>query len=694
MIASSPRTAAPPTAQASLLLVDDNPAHLLVLEGILEPLGQRLVRASSGGEALRRVLDDDFAAILLDIRLGDMSGVEVLALLRERERNRRTPVLLLTAADGDERAVVAAYNKGAVDYLRKPVIPEVLRAKVSVFVELYLAREAIKRQEEAERARERDELRNANQEMLHHLLVQAPAGISITRGPEFVFEFANPVYEKLAGRRIALGKPLREVLPEVLSQPRVMAALEHVMETGEPFQGTEFPVALDRHGTGKPEESFFNLIYQPTRDLNGDVSGILTFAIDVTEWVRARRKAEELAGSLRQQQLATSESEERLRLAVSATELGTWDLDVGTGRLRWDTRCKALFGLPPDADVTYDVFLAGLHPEDRERTHQAVQRSQDPSGSGGYDIEYRTMGLRDGVVRWCRATGRTYFEDGQPTRFVGTIQDITEHRRAERERARLYEHVRQLNADLEHRVHERTAQLQELNQELESFSYSVSHDLRAPLRHIAGFGQLLERRAGESLDESSRDLVKTIISSARQGDALVDALLAFSRMGRAELRQSRVDLSALVDEVRRELEVDAAGRGVEWRVGPLPEVRADPALLRQVVRNLLGNALKYTRPRPQAVIEVGARETQGEVEVWVRDNGVGFDMRFADKLFGPFQRLHTAEEFEGSGIGLANVRRIISRHGGRTWAEGEVGKGATVFFSLPQSQEVRTQSQK
>lgn len=437
MPASSSRPATPPTPQASLLLVDDNPAHLMVLEGILEPLGQRLVTASSGGEALRRVLDEDFAAILLDIRLGDMSGVEVLALLRERERNRRTPVLLLTAADGDERAVVAAYNKGAVDYLRKPLIPEVLRAKVSVFVELYLAREAIKRQEEAERERERAELRNANQEMLHHLLVQAPAGIAITRGREHIFEFVNPVYEKLTGRRLALGKPLREVLPEVAAQPQVMAALQQVMTTGEPFHGHEFPVALDRHGTGRLEEAIFNLIYQPTRDLDGEVSGILTFAIDVTEWVDARRKAEELARDLHRQQVATHESEERLRLALAATGLGTWDFDLKTRRLRWDARCKELFGLPPDAEVTYEDFLSGLHPDDRERTEQAVQRSQDPAGSGGYDIEYRTVGLRDGVERWCRATGRTYFDGGLAVRFVGTIQEITALKRAEDERTRL-----------------------------------------------------------------------------------------------------------------------------------------------------------------------------------------------------------------------------------------------------------------
>ncbi|HVZ30900.1 MAG TPA: ATP-binding protein, partial [Polyangiaceae bacterium] len=200
-----------------------------------------------------------------------------------------------------------------------------------------------------------------------------------------------------------------------------------------------------------------------------------------------------------------------------------------------------------------------------------------------------------------------------------------------------------------------------------------------------GFAQLLARKAGPKLDEASRGYLETILSAAQQGGTLIDDLLSFSRMSRAELHKRPVDLRALMEEVRRERESDAAGRDVEWRLGELPPVEADPALLRQVERNLLGNALKYTRPREHALIEVGARQEGEEVEVWVRDNGVGFEMQYADKLFGVFQRLHTADEFEGTGIGLANVRRIISRHGGRTWAEGVLGQGATFSFSLPRA---------
>ena len=243
--------------------------------------------------------------------------------------------------------------------------------------------------------------------------------------------------------------------------------------------------------------------------------------------------------------------------------------------------------------------------------------------------------------------------------------------------------IRLLNADLERRVDQRTKELEESNKELEAFSYSVSHDLRAPLRHIDGFVELLGKHAGPSLDEKGRRHLATISGAAQKMGALIDDLLLFSRMGRTEMRKSSVDLHAMATEVVRELESDTAGRRVDWKLGALPTVQGDPAMLRQVLTNLFANALKYSGPRETAKIEVEARSQNGEVVVVVRDNGVGFDPTYTHKLFGVFQRLHGPSEFEGTGIGLANVRRIVNRHGGRTWAEGAIDQGATFYFSLP-----------
>jgi signal transduction histidine kinase len=249
--------------------------------------------------------------------------------------------------------------------------------------------------------------------------------------------------------------------------------------------------------------------------------------------------------------------------------------------------------------------------------------------------------------------------------------------------------LRLLINSLERRVTERTAQLEASNKELEAFTYSVSHDLRAPLRHIVGFIQLLQRREEGQLDETSLRYLNTIAESADRMGLLIDDLLAFSRTGRIEMQSRRVELGKLVRQVQQELLADVEDRRVTWQIDPLPSVQGDPVLLRQVWTNLLSNAIKFTAPRPEARIEIGALPSESESDtatLFIRDNGVGFDPRYAHKLFGVFQRLHQKEEFDGTGIGLATVKRIVERHGGKVWAESELGHGATFYMTLERAQ--------
>lgn len=267
-------------------------------------------------------------------------------------------------------------------------------------------------------------------------------------------------------------------------------------------------------------------------------------------------------------------------------------------------------------------------------------------------------------------------EAGREKRGAWMCRQIVRILKAERKRDQALQSLAETNESLERRVQERT-------EELEAFSYSVSHDLRAPLRHINGFAKIVEKESGGHLsDEGKRSLSKISASITKMG-ALIDDLLTFSRASRAELRKRPVPLGELVADVLRDLEPETASRRIDWRVGALPEAACDPALLRLVFVNLLGNAVKFTRPRSQAVIELGAERKDGSVVVFVRDNGVGFDPSSAEKLFVAFQRLHSQKEFEGTGVGLANVERIVRRHGGRAWAQGDKGVGATFYFSLP-----------
>jgi PAS domain S-box-containing protein len=372
------------------------------------------------------------------------------------------------------------------------------------------------------------------------------------------------------------------------------------------------------------------------------------------------------------------ESEERLRAAQNYARIGHWEL-LRDGQTAFRSeQIYQIFGLPrsspPGTETLREIVDAGDCP--------AVIRSFQQSIAIGaeHHIEYRIRRHNDGAERWIECRGKPSIgKDGLCDKLVGFIQDITERKRTEEE-------ICKLNQELEQRVAQRTLQLEAANKELEAFAYSVSHDLRAPLRHVVGFVDLLMKRSARTLDEQSLHYMDTISDAAQRMGTLIDDLLSFSRMGRHEMTRTQVDLGAEVQEAIREFELETKGRAIEWRIGELPLVTGDCAMLRVVLVNLISNALKFTQPRAQAKIEIGClRDQRAETVVFVRDNGAGFDMQYADKLFGVFQRLHGVDQFEGTGIGLANVRRVISRHGGRTWAEGTVDGGATFYFSLPQT---------
>jgi PAS domain S-box-containing protein len=321
-----------------------------------------------------------------------------------------------------------------------------------------------------------------------------------------------------------------------------------------------------------------------------------------------------------------------------------------------------------------------------KRAHELL-RSVFPAPIEEIHAELLRSGRWDGKLEKTKSDGTQVIvasrwslrrdEQGRPAAILETNNDITERERREQE-------IRTLNEELG----KRTAELEATNKELEAFAYSISHDLRAPLRHMSAFAELLQKNTASLLNVKNQRYLTMILESAQRMGNLIDDLLGFSRISRAETHKTMVSLDQLAEEALTEVRQDADGRHIVWRVGPLPACHGDRSMLRLVLVNLISNAVKFTRPRSQAEIEIGCmNQEEDPVVVFIRDNGVGFNMKYVSKLFGVFQRLHRAEAFEGTGIGLATVQRIIHGHGGKVWAESVLGQGATFYFSLPKTRE-------
>jgi PAS domain S-box-containing protein len=372
---------------------------------------------------------------------------------------------------------------------------------------------------------------------------------------------------------------------------------------------------------------------------------------------------------------ALRESEQRFQVLAENSPVGIFQTDAEGATIYVNPRWCQISGLSKE-EAMGTGWLSAVYSEDKEELRNGWNKATQTHNSS--QSEYRFV-RHDGTMVWVIGQAIPKMNNKNIiVGYVGTITDITERKRAEEE-------ITKLNAELEDRVVKRTVQLEAANKELEAFSYSVSHDLRAPLRHTSGYVDLLVKKCKSDLSEKGQHYLTAIADSVHQMGMLIDDLLQFSRTGRTEMRQSNTDMNVILKEVLEPLRQENIKRSIEWIVGTLPMVVCDQALLKLVWMNLLSNAVKFTRTRESARIEIGVQEENKEFLFFVRDNGVGFDMQYAQKLFGVFQRLHTMEEFEGTGIGLANVRRIIVRHEGRTWADAELDKGATFYFTLPKN---------
>ena len=399
----------------------------------------------------------------------------------------------------------------------------------------------------------------------------------------------------------------------------------------------------------------------PLKDEQGQIIGLVGIGHDITE----RKQAEE----------ALANERALLRTLVNHLPVAVYLKDTA-GRITLTNPKNLLwFNATAEAEILGKTDFDFFPPEQAAgffADEQALMKSGQPLLN--HEEQVTPPG---GSTRWNLVSKVPLFDAaGQATGLAGIGLDITERKQAEEE-------IQKLNAELEVRVIQRTAALEAANKELEAFSYSVSHDLRAPLRAIDGYARILTEDHRERLDAEGQRVVGVICAEARRMGQLIDDLLRFSRLGRQEIRRGAVDMTALARSVFQELTAQEPQRTVQWELAPLPPARGDAALLRQVWVNLLSNALKFTQHRDRAVIQAGSRTEGGQMIYFVKDNGAGFDMRFAPKLFGVFQRLHRNDEFPGTGVGLALVQRILHRHGGRVWAEAQVNQGATFYFSLP-----------
>jgi signal transduction histidine kinase/CheY-like chemotaxis protein len=625
---------------AKILLVDDRPTNRQFLLTLLGYTKHRLFEAADGDEALACVRADRPDLVITDILMPTMNGYEFVQHIRADPELAHMPVIFYTGTYSEPSVQALASSCGVEIILPKPCDPERILAAVNqalhlrepATVPVAAARQVAAAAQDADLV---DEMVAGHLQELHAVRLGLDELIEGTaQGPA------------LEGLRELSGKFSQGIAGLTLVTSRLAALVRaglSVMPERHPVRMVEkcFDAACSVVGSTYAAIGLLD-------EIGGTLAHVRTKGIDDRLYLGNEEHRKGLTGSI------LVERRPVRRLAEPGKTLG--------GLVEGHPPVRNFLGVPV---ASSGEIYGWLYFADRLGADDFTEEDERIASTLALQLAL----LRENLALY----------DMVQSHAAKLQLEVTERRRAESE-------IHELNESLERRVSERTTQLETANRELEAFSYSVSHDLRAPLRHVIGYAELLQKQATSSLDEKSRRYMKTILESAKRMGVLIDDLLGFSRIGRADTNKTTVDLGQLVREVIAELRPQLGDRDVAWNVDALPACHGDRAMLKIALVNLISNALKFSRHRPRAEIAIGSNEAQhDQIEIFVRDNGAGFDMRHANKLFGVFQRLHLSEEFEGTGIGLATVQRIIHRHGGNIRAEGEVDQGATFHFSLPRA---------
>jgi PAS domain S-box-containing protein len=501
------------------------------------------------------------------------------------------------------------------------------------------------------------------------------ATILSSRFPMFLWwgheliQFYNDAYRPSLGNEgkhpTALGQRGKDCWPEIWDI--IFPLISHVLTTGEATWSEDQLIPIYRNGA--IEDVYWTFGYSPVQDDEDTISGVLVICTETTQKVNYLR------------QLAHSKKE--LEFAIDAADLGTWDLDPKTNKFSSNGRLKEWFGLDPDEEIELPVAISAMHEDDRERVTNAILRALDPASGGYYDTEYRIINPNTRVERIVSAKGKALFnEANDPIRFNGILQDITEQKHAQ-----IIEHRARIK--IEEMVAERTKELAEANKNLErsnaelsQFAYIASHDLQEPIRKVVTYAGMLEDRSAGA-DQQTKNFLQKISSAGKRMQTLIRDILTYSELSRQAPLFEPVNLQTLVREIQTEFELLIGQKGAGLHYQDLPIIDAIPLQMTQLFSNLISNALKYSSPDKAPLITITSRTRGDQVHIEVRDNGIGFEDKYADKIFSIFQRLHRRIEYSGTGIGLAMCKRIAQNHLGDIYASSKPGLGSTFHILLP-----------